>query len=200
MLDPTHITGLILSGGRGSRMEGRDKGLQLIHGQPLICHVLQRLTPQVSNVLVSANRHLDTYQSLGLSVLQDILPDYAGPLAGLQAGLQACRTPYLVCVPCDAPKLPLDLVARLGQALEDNAADLAVAATPAEQGEIQHHPVFCLLRHALISSLNTYLEQGGRAFWRWQQMLPSTAVIFPDANAFVNINTMTALWQLDDAQ
>lgn len=123
------ITGLILAGGRGSRMGNVNKGLQPFRGEPMVRHVLTRLAPQVGPLLINANRNLDAYAAFGVPVHPDRLPDFAGPLAGLQTGLSHCDTTYLVTAPCDSPFLPDDLVARLGDALEAASADLAVAVT-----------------------------------------------------------------------
>jgi len=100
------ITGLVLAGGRGSRMGGVDKGLQLFHGTPLALHTLQRLQSQVGICLINANRNLPTYESYGVPVWPDALADYPGPLAGFLTGLEHCATPYLMTVPCDTPRSP----------------------------------------------------------------------------------------------
>ena len=113
MIDTKDITGLILAGGRGSRMGGVDKGLQNHLGMPLAMHALLRLGPQVGEIMINANRNLGAYEAMGVPVWPDTLPDYAGPLAGFLAGLEHCETPYLVTVPCDSPLFPDDLVQRL---------------------------------------------------------------------------------------
>ena len=118
MIAPEDITGLVLAGGRGSRMGGVDKGLQNHHGVPLALHALLRLAPQVGLTMINANRNLAAYESMGVPVWPDALADFAGPLAGFLAGLEHCDTPYLVTVPCDSPRFPEDLVARLASALE----------------------------------------------------------------------------------
>ena len=125
----TEITGLVLAGGRGSRMGGVDKGLQLYEGRPLAQHALMRLLPQVASVMINANRNLDTYRSMNVPVWPDEVPDYPGPLAGMLSGLVHCETPYLITVPCDAPNYPLDLVSRLAHGLSDTSSFLATAST-----------------------------------------------------------------------
>ena len=127
MIDTKDITGLILAGGRGSRMGGVDKGLQNHQGVPLAMHALLRLSPQVGEIMVNANRNLGAYESMCVPVWPDTLSDYAGPLAGFLTGLERCETPYLVTVPCDSPLFPHDLVARLAQALDANDAQVATA-------------------------------------------------------------------------
>ena len=110
MIARTDITGLVLAGGRGSRMGGADKGLQSYRGMPLAMHAMLRLAPQVGRVMINANRNLAAYESFGAPVFTDASGDFAGPLAGFVAGLEQCDTPYLVTVPCDSPLFPDDLV------------------------------------------------------------------------------------------
>eukprot|EP01136_Pigoraptor_vietnamica_P006063 Opistho-1_new@38552 len=129
MIDRNDITGLVLAGGRGSRMGGVDKGLQKHHGVPLALHAMLRLAPQVGEIMINANRNLAAYESMGVPVWPDSLPDYAGPLAGVLTGLEHCETPYLVTVPCDSPLFPEDLVARLAQALVAEDAEIAIPCT-----------------------------------------------------------------------
>ena len=155
------ITGLILAGGRGSRMGGADKGLQNHLGMPLAMHALMRLSPQVGHMMINANRNLGAYESFGVPVWPDALADYPGPLAGFLAGLEHCETPYLVTVPCDTPNFPEDLVARLAQALSDNDADIAMASTAGPDGA-QVQPVFCLMKSTLMESLVRFTQSGDR--------------------------------------
>jgi molybdopterin-guanine dinucleotide biosynthesis protein A len=189
------ITGLVLAGGRGSRMGGVDKGLQPHAGMPLAQHALQRLAPQVGPLLINANRNLNAYAAMGAPVCADVPPDYAGPLAGFMAGLLNCETPYLVTVPCDSPLFPVDLVERLAQALIEADADIAMAAT-LEDGVPQVQPVFCLLKANLRSSLATFTQSGQRKIDRWTSLHRCVEVRFDDAHAFFNANTLDELQQL----
>ena len=191
----TEITGLILAGGRGSRMGGVDKGLQSHHGIALAMHALLRLAPQVGEIMVNANRNLGAYESMGVPVWPDALPDYAGPLAGFLAGLERCETPYLVTVPCDSPLFPEDLVARLAQALEANDADIAMPATM-DEGRMQVQPVFCLMKTGLLESLVRFTHEGQRKIDRWTALHRCVDVPFEDARAFANANTLAELQQL----
>jgi len=186
------ITGLILAGGRGTRMGGVDKGLVPFAGKPMVAHVIERLAPQVGTLMINANQNHDTYAAYGLPVWPDALPDFAGPLAGLQIGLAHCTTPLLVTAPCDSPFLPLDLVARLAQALQAQDADLAVAVTGTGDAR-QPHPVFCLAKIALLAHLTAFLEGGGRKVDRWYASLKVAEVQFDDEAAFRNINTRDEL-------
>jgi molybdopterin-guanine dinucleotide biosynthesis protein A len=192
------ITGLILCGGRGSRMGGVDKGLQLHQGLALVEHALRRLQPQVGRLMISANRNLGTYRALGHPVWPDPLADYAGPLAGWLAGLEHCRTPYLLTVPCDTPHFPPDLASRLATALQQADADIAMAATH-EEGRMQAQPVFCLLKTTLRDSLVAYLKSGERKIDRWTALHRCTQVLFEPASQFANANTAAELQRLPPA-
>ncbi len=188
-----HITGLVLAGGRGSRLGGVDKGLQPFEGEPLVHHALRRLRPQVAAVALNANRHLDDYAVLGVPVWPDDQPDHPGPLAGLLTGLRRCETPWLLTVPCDSPRFPLDLAAQLATGIERADADVAIAATRrnadiATDG-IKHQPVFLLVRTTLAASLADFLQRGERQVARWALQQRCAEVVFHDAGAFFNLNT-----------
>ncbi len=195
MIERSHITGLILAGGRGSRMGGVDKGLQNHRGLPMAMHALMRLSPQVGEVMINANRNLGAYESMGVPVWPDSLPDYAGPLAGFLTGLERCETPYLVTVPCDSPLFPEDLVQRLADGLEAQQADIAMAATH-EDGELRVHPVFCLMKAGLMESLVRFTQGGQRKIDKWTAQHRCIEVLFDDAQAFTNANTLAELQQL----
>ena len=178
------ITGLLLAGGRGSRMGGADKGWLMLHGRPLAEHVLQRLRPQVGALLISANRHLEDYAALGAPVLPD--PDdaaYAGPLAGIAAGLRACATPWLLSAPCDSPFLPTDLAQRLGRAAVAEGRRAAVARAG---GRVQ--PVFALLHRDLLPALQAFLAGEDRRVESWLNQVGFAQVEFDDPACFDNIN------------
>lgn len=183
------ITGVILAGGQGRRMGGVDKGLQDLHGRPMVQWVIDRLAPQVAHLLINANRNLERYAELGYPVIADEIPDYAGPLAGIQMALTHAATLLVAIVPCDSPSLPGDLVARLARALQENCADLAVARTIERT-----HPVFCLTRRSLLPQLNDYLARGNRQVTGWHALLKTCDVLFDDSTgAFSNLNTAQAL-------
>ena len=201
-MQASRVTGLILSGGRGSRMGGVDKGLQPFRGQALARHALERLAPQVHSVLVNANRHAEQYAAWGAPVLPDAAPaDFAGPLAGFLSGLRACRSPWLCTVPCDTPLFPTDLVARLGEAAEREGADLAMACAREDDGRWRPQPVFCLLRSNLADSLHAFMQAGGRKIDAWTAQHACSLVRFDrgsDApDAFFNANTLEELRRLE---
>ncbi|HUW38933.1 MAG TPA: molybdenum cofactor guanylyltransferase MobA [Rhodocyclaceae bacterium] len=186
------VTGLVLAGGLGRRMGGGDKGLLLFRGQPLVAHTIARLAPQVDALIINANQNREAYAAFGHPVIMDAVGNFAGPLAGLHAGLCACATPLLVTAPCDSPFLPLDLVARLHAALQETDAQLAVAQTG---GRTQ--PVFALCRADLRDNLILYLEGGGRKVDAWYAALRVTEVPFDEEAAFANINTPEELERLE---
>lgn len=182
-----NITGIVLAGGQGRRMGGVDKGLQLLRGRPMVEHVLARLVPQVDEVLINANQNSGRYAQLGHRVVGDEVSGFAGPLAGLHAGLKSARTPLVLTVPCDSPFLPADLAARLAQGLGEN--EVAVART----GD-QAHPVFALVRRSVLGDLEAFLRGGGRKIDAWYGALRHVEVRFDDeADAFRNINTLEEL-------
>jgi molybdopterin-guanine dinucleotide biosynthesis protein A len=187
------VTGVVLAGGQGSRMGGIDKGLQPFRGRPMVAHAIERLSPQVDELLVNANRNPEAYAGFGHRVIADEIEGFAGPLAGFERGLAHARGALVVTVPCDSPFLPTDLVARLRAALDAQQAQIAVART----GE-QAHPVFCLMRREVHGSLRAFLASGQRKIDRWYSQLRVAEVAFDDvAEAFVNINTREELASLE---
>ena len=203
-MDKNQITGIVLAGGRGSRMGGVDKGLQLYNDTPLAKHAIQLLQPQVGSLLINANRNLDIYRSWAAEadaqIVVDGLADFAGPLAGFLAGLEHCKTPYLMTVPCDTPRFPSNLVARLSEALVKYDADIAMVSSPDDEGVLRHQPVFCLLKRELVESLKVFTEADGRKIGAWAAQQKLVRVNFNEAHddqkAFYNANTLEDLQQL----
>ena len=187
------ITGVILAGGKSTRMGGVDKGLMPFLGETMVNWIIQRLSPQVSSILINANREIESYKSYGLHVIHDEISDFSGPLAGLHAGMKAANTEFILTAPCDSPLLADDLATRLMDALIKNHADIAVAKTGS-----QHHPVFCLCRANLSEDLELYLKNGGRKVDEWQKKHAYIEVSFDDnPSAFSNINTPEELKDLE---
>ena len=187
------VTGVVLAGGQGSRMGGVDKGLQPFRGKAMAAHAIERLAPQVDEILINANRNVDQYERFGHRVIADEIEGFAGPLAGFERGLAHAKGDLVVTVPCDSPFLPADLVARLRTAMDKAKADVAVAKT----GD-QAHPVFCLLRRSLHGSLRDFLAGGQRKIDRWYASHTVVEVPFDDeADAFRNINTREELTGLE---
>lgn len=202
-IDGAEITGVILAGGRGSRMGGVDKGLQNFNGVPLALHTLLRLSPQVGEVMVNANRNLAAYEAFGVPVWPDAagLGEFSGPLAGFITGLERCETPYMLTVPCDTPLFSEDLAARLAQAMASEDADFAVVAAPEEDGQLRAQPVFCLMAARMLESLAVFTAGGGRKIDAWTAQHKTVLVPFnqtgDDPRAFFNANTLAELHQLE---
>ena len=192
----TKFTGLILAGGRGSRMGSVDKGLQYFKGKPMVAHVLTRIQPQVDEILINANRSIEDYEKFGFQVIPDAIDGFAGPLAGLHIGMTHAAHPLVATVPCDSPFLPLDLISRLVLAMQKSNADLAVAKT-----FDQPHPVFCLVKTSLAPHLQSFLESGQRKIDKWTTTLKIVEVQFDDEEAaFSNINTIDELKSFEQAK
>lgn len=191
------ITGVVLAGGQGQRMAGVDKGWLMLDGQPLVTHALHRLAPQATKVLISANRELERYRALGHTVVtDDAATSGMGPLAGVLAAMQVCRTPWLVTVPCDSPHFPLNLVTKLAEAIAiaDPTPCAAIVVTPHSPSH-PTHPVFCLLHLSTQTELSVYLESGRRSMQGWLAQVQALQVPFENACAFANINTPQDLEQ-----
>ena len=187
MKEQRKVSGIVLAGGKGSRMGGVDKGLQALRGKPMAAWAIARLKPQVEEIVINANQNLEIYRAFGYRVVSDEIGGFAGPLAGLHAGLKAATYSLAVTVPCDSPFLPEDLVSRLSDAMADH--DLAVAKTGA-----QAHPVFALMKREVRESLEAFLASGGRKIDAWYASLKVIEVAFDDeADAFRNINTLEEL-------
>jgi molybdopterin-guanine dinucleotide biosynthesis protein A len=186
---PESITGVILAGGRGQRMGGVDKGLQRLRDKPLVQWVIERLAPQVDQLLINANQNIATYASYGYRVIPDRIEGYAGPLAGLHRALSEAAHPWVATAPCDSPFLPQDLVSRLLHKALERGAELAVAKT----GD-QPHPVFCVCRTSVLPGLTSFLQAGGRKIDAWYAAMRTVEVPFDDVpQAFSNINTQDEL-------
>ncbi|MCU5773469.1 molybdenum cofactor guanylyltransferase MobA [Erwiniaceae bacterium BAC15a-03b] len=177
------ITGVILAGGRGSRMGGEDKGLMQLNGLPLYQHVLQRLQPQVASVCISANRNLASYQLSGLPVISDAFPGYAGPLAGMLAALRFINNDWALFAACDTPFIPHNLAERLWQ--QKGEADAVWA-----RSDERDHPTLALIHCRVADRLTDFLTRGDRKLMLFLQEIAAKAVIFPDdRQSFININT-----------
>ena len=187
------VSCVVLAGGRAMRMGGMDKGLISLQNKPLIQHVISRLRPQVDEILINANREIAQYEAFGFKVLQDENQDFAGPLAGILLGLKHAKHELVLSVPCDSPLLPLDLAQRLLNGMLERHADIAVASSDGSA-----HPVFCLCKKSVLSSLVDFLDDGERKVSAWQKSQAYCEVDFSDCNnAFVNLNTLEELRELE---
>lgn len=176
---------LVLAGGAGSRVNGRDKGLLDWQGMPLVDHVLARVSPQVQHIYISCNRNRDRYRTRAALTPRDSYVDFQGPLAGIEAARHSLNTDYILIVPCDTPNLPEDLFERLLAALQDNRTmNVAYAAT--EDGE---HYLCAVLNRRCLASLPRFLRRGERTVRRWYAEIGAQAVLFQNGAAqFININ------------
>ncbi|MGL6123432.1 MAG: molybdenum cofactor guanylyltransferase MobA [Shewanella sp.] len=188
----SQIDAVILAGGMARRMGGDDKGLVELNGQAMIKHTIDRIKPQVKEILINANRNQARYAEFGFKVISDEHSGFLGPLAGMISAMGQTDADYLLVVPCDCPLLPHDLVARMLAAIETQDADLAVAS----DGE-REQPVILLLKPSLRDSMKTFLEAGERKidFW-YAQHHCATAAFADQPNAFVNVNTPEQKQQL----
>lgn len=181
------ITGLILAGGRAQRMGGIDKGLTELRGRPMVAHVVQRISPQVSHIVINANRNLDRYHEWSDAVIKDQFGDFAGPLAGVASGLGVAQTDLVLTVPCDSPLVSENYADRMYHQMLEEQSDIAVAS---DGNRIQ--PVFMLLRRTLLPSVQAFLERGERKIDRWYaEHTLSTVDFSDDPNTFLNINTLS---------
>lgn len=191
--EKNNITAVVLAGGRGRRLGGQDKGLVDLDGKPLIEHILGLVMPQVSAVIINANRNLQIYADLGHPVISDNMADYQGPLAGFAVALAACNTDYIMTLPCDGPYVPVDLVSRLSTAMKDNDAELAVAY----DGQ-RMQPVYALIPRSLLGSLQDFLDAGDRKIDLWYARHNTALADFSDViDTFFNINTEDDLSKFD---
>ncbi len=178
------ITGAILAGGKARRMGGEDKGLILFNGKPLIQHVINALKPQLDNIIINANRHVEQYQSFGYPVIQDTLAGFCGPLAGILSAMQFVDSDYIITAPCDAPMISQQYRQRMMETLLNEQADIAVAS----DGQ-RLQPVFCLLPTRLQEQLAHYLAKGNRKIDQWFEQYNVAVVDFSDqTGSFANFN------------
>lgn len=183
------VSAVILAGGRARRFNGEDKGLIMLGGRSLAAWVAERLAGHAAEILINANRNLSAYAALGHTVVPDHLPDQPGPLAGLLAAARTARQEWLLCVPCDVPFLPLDLVMRLhDQALAGHTPLVRVA------DESGTHFAIMLVHRDLMSDLEDFVAGGGRQVQAWQERHPHETLYFgDDPYTFLNINTQEDL-------
>lgn len=188
----TEVTGVVLAGGRSTRMGGQDKGLIELNGLPLFEHVIRKLAPQVNDVVISANRNRAKYQSVGLTVLSDTLPDHPGPLAGMLSLIKQLHSEWFLFCPCDTPNIPEDLASRLWEQKGD------ASALWVNDGE-RDHPTIALLHKKLTAPLESYLASGERRVMVFLREVGGHAVLFPNQKQnFVNINSPEDLAQWEN--
>ncbi len=186
-LEPSRqeVTGVVLAGGRGLRMGGRDKGLVGFAGRPLVEWVIEALKPQVGSLVISANRNLESYTRYGFQVIEDLEPGYQGPLAGILSALRVARTEWVLTLPCDGPRPPPDLRERLAEALTSQGAELAIATEGSRR-----QPLHALLPVRLADSLAAFLGEGKRTVEQWYDRHSTALADFGDRpDCFANLNS-----------
>jgi len=185
MLNKHNVTAVILAGGKGRRMDGKDKGLVELENRPLIEYVIDAIKPQVETIILNANRNRAQYSSYGYPVVSDALADHQGPLAGFICAMKSSTTSHIVTLPCDGPFLPGDLVERLTASLTDDNAEIAVA----HDGD-RMQTVYSLIPITLANSLDAFLDSGERKTELWYRQHRIALADFSDCpEAFRNINT-----------
>ena len=153
--------------------------------------VIDRFKPQVDELIINANRNIERYQRFNQTVVEDVIQGYQGPLVGILSGMSICKNDFLVCVPCDCPFFPLDLVARMFNVQQSFDADIVSVSDG-----IRTHPVFALIRTDLANSLRDYLQSDQRKIDRWYQQHNYQLVEYTNAlQCFENINTPEQLEQ-----
>ena len=184
-------------------MQERDKGLVLFDQKPLVQHLIDRFSPKLESISISCNRSFEQYQQFGYPLIKDQQSDFAGPLAGIAAGLAACTTPYLMVIPCDMPLLPDHLIERLWQPIADqtntNQTDNEEKnmITVAHDGE-RLQVLVMILPLSCRSSIQQYLADGGRSVHGWLKCQAVHEVVFPSEEShFININSQI---ELDDQE
>ncbi len=189
------ITGVILAGGRARRMGGRDKGLLPFAGRPLVEWVIEALIPQVATLLISANRNLDRYGAYGFPVVTDLEQGFQGPLAGFLSAMTAAPGDWILTLPCDGPRPPPDLGARLAQAVAEQGSELALATVCARR-----QPVYALLPVSLSGNLRDFLASGERKVDLWYDRHQIGLADFSDqADCFANLNSLKEARALEQA-
>lgn len=186
------ITGVVLAGGRATRMGGKDKGLQLLNGKPLWQCVADALTGQVTTMVISANRHIETYQRSGYAVYQDNQANYPGPLAGMLSVMQQSPGEWFIFCPCDTPLIPSCLVERLVR------LRAAAPVVWVHDGE-RDHPAIALMHRSLVPALQEYLTAGERRVMVFMRQSGGHSIDFSDMkSAFVNVNTTEDLQMMQE--
>jgi molybdopterin-guanine dinucleotide biosynthesis protein A len=183
--DQDRTSCIILAGGKGQRMGGSDKGLQQYRHRRLIEHVIDKISPQVDDIIISANRNLAEYNSLGFSVVQDSSDNYDGPLAGIQSAAPHCKNPWVLIIPCDMPTLPDDLVATLRQHTRDSSL-----VTVRCNDKLQ---LVFLMHNSLLPSISDFLASDQRTVMRWLDTVDTRVIDIDNENYFHNINTVEQL-------
>ncbi|WP_019621893.1 molybdenum cofactor guanylyltransferase MobA [Amphritea japonica] len=187
---------IILAGGEGRRMEGRDKGLVVFQSQPMVAHTVELVRPIAARIVISCNRHLPEYADLADQVVEDALEGFQGPLAGIHAGLKVCQSDQVLILPCDTPLLELPLIKRLLVSAKESPQGITVLS----EGD-KLHPLHAVIPLSLAGDLESWLAGGQRAVQRWMRIHPMQMLDAGDASEQLsNLNTLQALEALESAK
>ena len=185
MIRLSNITAVIVAGGQGSRISGKDKGLIILHGKTLIEQIIEKISPQIDRIIINANRNTDQYRQFGLPVIKDKTPGFQGPLAGMLAALNSADTEFIITLPCDGPQLAADYVSRMSTTLAESSAEIVVA-----HDGLRMQQMYALIPTSLAEDLSEFLKQDKRAIKHWLAQLNVTTADFSDhPEMFLNINT-----------
>jgi len=190
--DKSNITAVIVAGGQGSRMDGKDKGLLKLQDKTLIEHIIEQISPQLDRVIINANRNLEQYRQFGLPVIKDKMPGFQGPLAGILTAMNTVKTEFIITLPCDGPQLAADFVVRLSAALAENSTEIAVA-----HDGFRIQQMYALIATSLSADLTAFLKLDKRAIKHWLALHKVATADFSDyPEMFLNINTNEELRNL----
>ncbi|RTE65213.1 molybdenum cofactor guanylyltransferase [Amphritea opalescens] len=180
---------IVLAGGEGQRMGGRDKGLVAFRSQPMAGFAVQLVKPYTQRLIISCNRHLPDYSELADQVVVDELDGFQGPLAGILSGLRVCNTEQVLVLPCDTPLLKTTLIERLLMAAQARPEAITVLS---EKDKL--HPLHAVIPRRLVDDLSQWLEGGQRAVQRWMRTHPLQLIDIVDmSDQLCNLNTLQEL-------
>jgi molybdopterin-guanine dinucleotide biosynthesis protein A len=179
------VTVVILAGGKGRRMGGKDKGLIAFKNDSLIKHIIDAISQQTNTILINANRNIEKYAEYGYPVIEDSLSDFQGPLAGFMAAMSVAETDYILTLPCDGPIIVENYVEEMISRLNRTGSEIVVAS----DGQ-RMQPVYALIPVKLQSSLQKFLGDGERKIDKWYQQHQTSLAEFNDeSGVFTNMNT-----------
>ena len=178
---------IILAGGEGRRVDGRDKGLIDFKGKPLVQHVIDAVKPQADEIIISANRNIKMYGEYGYKIVTDTCEDFQGPLAGIAAALPFCKNDWTLIVPCDMPFLPTNLIETLSIGISDNISNstnynLCIAET---KGRLQ---LVFLMNKNLLPSLEESLQNNKLRLMQWVMSQKPKTCQYSETHYFENYN------------
>ncbi|MFT6757980.1 MAG: molybdopterin-guanine dinucleotide biosynthesis protein A [Chitinophagales bacterium] len=182
---------IILAGGEGQRMGGADKGLMQWHDKPLIQHIIERLDPQVDEIIISCNRNIEQYKSFGYACIKDSTDDFLGPLSGIASCVESSNHDSVLLCPCDTPLIPLNLRQHLEKTMQQSGANAVIA-----RDNYNQHYSHALLTKEFAKTANQQLSAKRKSLRAWYETTNWQYADFNDqAKAFTNINTLEQLAQ-----